>query len=182
MNRAPGYGDWRVDTPLGVPIRRITVVGDAVPVPPEHVESAGDRYFRLLPESRAYQGTHDFSFFWIEPKRVRHIAGFGQIFWVEPEDWLAPAPDWQAGEAGIVEHMNTDHADAVLSIATLLWGETPSGPTEAELLAVDPEGFHVRTDKGVLYGSFEERASTTEEIRAAFVQLTSTSRRASSAR
>jgi len=151
---------------------RITLVGDAAPVPPEHVEGASDRYFRLFPESRAYQGTHDFSCCGSEARRVRHMAGFGQSFWVEPRDWLVPAPDWQAGEAGIVEHMNSDHADAVLGIASMLWGESPSGPVEAELLAVDPEGFHVRTNRGVLYGSFEERASTTEEIRAAFVHLT----------
>ncbi|QDV04974.1 Pyridoxamine 5'-phosphate oxidase [Planctomycetes bacterium Poly30] len=149
-------------------IGRVTLVGDAVPVPADHVEAAGERYFQFFPESRAYAGTHDFRFFWIEPRRIRHIAGFGQIFWVEREDWLLGSPDWHAEEAGILEHMNEDHGDAVAAIAADLLGKEVS---DARLIAVDPEGFHMRTSDGVVHGSFEKACQTTDDVRQAFIQL-----------
>lgn len=150
---------------------RVTIVGDARPVPTERVDAVSERYFQFFPESRAYASTHDFTFYWIEPRRIRHIAGFGQIFWVEADEWLQEAPEWQPGEAGIIQHMNSDHADAVERIAAyLLELDEPTIPG-AKLIAVDPEGFHVRTSYGVLYGAFAERSMTTEAIRASFVQL-----------
>lgn len=152
-------------------VGRVTLVGDAVPVPDEHVETAGNRYFNFFPESRAYAGTHDFRFFWIEPRRVRHIAGFGQIFWVERDDWLLRSPDWQAEEAGIVQHMNEDHGDAVREIAANLLGASAAELEEAELIAVDSEGFHVRTALGIVQGSFEGACQTTDDVRQAFIQL-----------
>lgn len=149
---------------------RVTLVGDASPLPEEHVEAAGARYFQFFPEARAYAGTHDFSFFWIEPLRIRHIAGFGQIFWVEREEWLQAEPDWRAGEAGIVSHMNEDHADALQSIAKHLLGEDGAALESAELIAVDPEGFHVRSNLGVLYGGFDAPCMTADEVRQAFIR------------
>lgn len=152
-------------------IGRVTLVGDAVPVPPEYAEAAGGRYFQFFPEARAYAGTHDFSFFWIEPRRIRHIAGFGQIFWVERDDWLLEAPQWQSGEPGMVEHMNADHKDAVASIAADLAGPEGEALENAELIAVDPEGFHIRTERGIVHGAFEAACSTSDEVRQAFIQL-----------
>lgn len=150
---------------------RVTVIGDAELVPAERVDAVSERYFQFFPESRAYASTHDFSFYWIEPRRIRHIAGFGQIFWVEASEWLQEAPEWQQGEPGIIQHMNSDHKDAVERIAAfLLEVEEPAIP-DSQLIAVDPEGFHIRTPYGVVYGTFETRSMTTEAIRASFVQL-----------
>lgn len=149
---------------------RVTLVGDAMLVPEGDVEAAGERYFSFFPESRAYAGTHNFSFYWIEPRRIRHIAGFGQIFWVERDDWLQPSPDWKKGEAGIVEHMNEDHGDALRTIAASLLGMDWSEPKSAELVAVDPEGFHVKTEGGILYGSFDQTCQSTDDVRQAFIR------------
>lgn len=150
---------------------RVTLVGDATLVPDAEQEAAGERYFQFFPESRAYAGTHDFSLYWIEPRRIRHIAGFGQIFWVERDDWLQAPPDWQPGESKIIEHMNDDHADALQTIAADLLGADGSRPKEAELLAVDPEGFHVRTENGIVYGSFDQPCRSTDEVRQGFIRL-----------
>ncbi len=146
---------------------RVTVVGDAHLVPADQEATVGERYFGFFPEARGYAGTHDFVFYWVESRRVRYIGGFGQIFWVEPEEWSLPTPAWGPDEGGIIEHMNTDHADAVLNIAR----QQEKKVTSAELAMLDPEGFHLRTDSGFLYIPFPEPCMTNEEVRAAMVQL-----------
>lgn len=147
---------------------RVTVVGDARAVPEECRSAVEQRYFGFFPEARAYAGTHDFGFFWIEPKRVRYIGGFGQIFWVEAEDWAAPKAAWGPDESRIIEHMNSDHAAAVIDIARQHGAQHTD---KAELVALDVEGFHLRADSGLLYIAFPGPCLTTEEVRAGMVQL-----------
>lgn len=147
---------------------RVTVVGDASPVPEAALARVSRRYYRFFPEAEAYAETHGFSFFWIEPRRVRFIGGFGQIFWIEAESWRLPTPEWAAGEQGILDHMNQDHADALDRIARR-HGATSGGAST--LLAVDPEGAHVRTGDDVLYVPFSEPAFDVDAVRAAMVRL-----------
>ena len=95
---------------------RVTVVGDACEVPADRRASVEERYFGFFPEAREYAGAHGFLFHWVEPRRVRYVAGLGQIFWVEPEDWSVPIPTWGTDEQSTIEQMNTDHTDAVVNI------------------------------------------------------------------
>ena len=57
------------------------------------IESPGsdvrEAYFARFPESKNYFGTHDFAFYRLEPVRLRYIAGFGKIHWIEKEAYLA---------------------------------------------------------------------------------------------
>lgn len=147
---------------------RATLVGDGCRVPEERAEEVAARYFAVFPEARGYGEAHSFEFFWIEPKRVRYIGGFGKIYWVETDEWSQPAPDWADGEAGMVSHMNDDHADSLLAMAQQ---HGDPGITEACLLAMDPEGFHVKTDVGVLYMAFPEPCLDAEAVREALVAM-----------
>lgn len=47
-------------------------------------DALGPRYLRYFPQAQGYFAMHDFSFYRIEPVRVRWIGGFGKIHWVEP--------------------------------------------------------------------------------------------------
>jgi putative heme iron utilization protein len=147
---------------------RVTVVGDAREVPADQRSVVEARYFSFFPEARDYAGTHDFLFYWVEPRRVRYIGGFGQIFWVEPEGWSVPTPSWSAGEEGIIEHMNTDHEKAAVHIARQ---HGAAGTRKAELVSLDAEGFHLRADSDLLYVPFPAPCMTSEQVRAAMVQL-----------
>lgn len=147
---------------------RVTVVGDAQEIPENERAAVAERYFSFFPEARAYGGTHNFVVYWIEPRRVRYIGGFGQIFWVEPEDWVVPTPEWRSDEQEIIEHMNTDHANSLIAIARH-HGAPDSGKTK--LVSLDVEGFHVRTDSKLLYIPFSVPCMTNEEIRAGMIQL-----------
>ena len=62
--------------------------------------------------------------------------------WISAEDYTSARPDPLAEVAsGIIQHMNTDHADALLLIARRLAGEVAD---EASMTAVDRLGFHLR--------------------------------------
>ena len=142
---------------------RVTVVGDARELSAEASASLEARYFALFPDANAYRETHDFSFYAIEPRRIRYIGGFGKIFWVESEDWRLPRPGWADEETSVVAHMNQDHRDALVKI---------SGQSEpAELVTIDGEGCHLRIGNTIRYIPFPEVCITVESLRSTMIAL-----------
>ncbi|MCB9831166.1 MAG: DUF2470 domain-containing protein [Planctomycetes bacterium] len=147
---------------------RITVVGDARPVPTDEAEAMAERYQAAFPESRAYSQAHGFSYFQIEPRRIRFIGGFGDIFWVEAEDWLLPRPEWAADESAAVAHMNEDHREALAAIAARFLDRHDA---ETRLVACDPEGCElvIGGDRGRV--DFESPALDRDGLRRELVAL-----------
>lgn len=156
---------------------RVTVVGDAAEVSADAQEDVAKRYFQLFPEARAYAGTHDFVFTCVAPKRIRYIGGFGKIFWIEAEAWRQELPTWAPEEQGIIDHMNDDHRDALVNIAARA-GLPPSGDPQAvpTLIAVDPEGAHLRSGDAVAYVPFAEPAFDMDAVRSAMIALARSAR------
>src|SRR5262245_744332 len=91
---------------------RVTCVADARPVA-ENESAVRERYFRYFPSARQYEQTHDFAFFRLELVRIRFIGGFGQIYWVEPDEFMTKSPFSPQQESQIIGHMNKDHAAAL---------------------------------------------------------------------
>jgi hypothetical protein len=149
-------------------VARASVLGEVRPVPATDEPVAAARFFALLPQQEAYRSFGDFSFRWLEPARVRWIGGFGEIHWIEREDWLLEAPAWAAGEGSIVRHMNEDHRDALEAMARSFCGAEPAG---VEMLAVDPEGFHLRAAGEVRWIAFSGECRSAEDVRAEMVRL-----------
>ena len=147
---------------------RATAVGDATVVDPESQAAAAQRYFSLFPEAASYAQTHEFLFFGILPKRVRYIGGFGQICWIEADDWAVPAAKWVEEESRIVEHMNDDHSEALINIVRHSCAHTAD---KVQMLGLDPEGFHVRADSVIHYLPFEAPCLTSEAVHTAMVKL-----------
>ncbi len=71
-------------------------------------------------------------------------------------------------EAGAIEHMNDDHAEAVALYATVLAGEEP-GPWK--LTGVDPEGFDLGAGDRTARVLFPERITTGEALHKVLVQM-----------
>ena len=66
--------------------------------------------------------------------------------WISAEDYGSALPDPLAEAApGIIQHMNADHADALVLIARRFAGEAAD---EAAMTAVDRLGFHLRLKTG----------------------------------
>ncbi|MEI9902108.1 MAG: DUF2470 domain-containing protein [Hyphomicrobium sp.] len=71
-------------------------------------------------------------------------------------------------ESGIVEHMNSDHADAVELYATKLLGGAP-GPWR--MTGIDPEGCDLVLGARALRLPFSARITNGEEARKELVSL-----------
>ena len=90
---------------------RMTLVGDAarIDATPELIA----RYLRYQPEAEQYLSLGDFAFFQLRPKRVRYIAGFGQMGWVEEAEWMQAAVLPLVDEAICLRDLAGIHAPGV---------------------------------------------------------------------
>jgi putative heme iron utilization protein len=145
---------------------RLTWIGDAAPIDPADVETPR-RYSRQFPSSDGYFATHGFAFYRLSLRRARFIGGFGQIAWIEPRELLAPNP-FRASEAGIVDHMNRDHAPALDHYCRALAGVAPS---HVVMTGIDAEGFDMLADGRKVRIDFDVPIGTEEEARSTLVRL-----------
>jgi heme iron utilization protein len=143
---------------------RVTYVADARPVTKDEA-SVRSRYFRHFPSSRQYDQTHDFAFFRLLPQRIRFIGGFGQIFWIEPEEFSSQNPFLDTQEEQIIQHMNNDHGDVLRRFCD---GEA------ALMIGIDADGFDVlKGDSGEkkVRFTFETPIHSMDEARQALVAM-----------
>jgi len=141
---------------------RVTCIADARPLEPSEC-SVRDRYFRYFPSARQYEQTHDFAFFCLELVRIRFIGGFGQIYWVEPDEFMTKNPFPGQQESRIIDHMNKDHKDALRHYARGI---------AAAMIGIDAEGFDLRGAGKKLRLNFESPVSSMEQARQALIALT----------
>ncbi len=140
---------------------RLTLIGDAAPMPQDDRATA-ERYFRHVPESRQYDQTHDFGFYRIDLVRIRFIGGFGQIYWIEREEFLIDNPFSEAQETRILDHMNSDHAAALRHYSD---GE------DSIMTGIDSEGFDMIAAGRKRRVHFDHPIGSMEEARAALVAM-----------
>jgi len=130
--------------------------------------SIQERYLRFFPEHAQYLEMGGFHFWIIEPLQVRLIEGFGSLHWIAGNAYLAHPGELPTLEASVLEHMNRDHRDALISYCRHVQGIAPQ---QAEMIAIDCDGFDVRSDDGILRFKFEQTVTTGVEARAALAAL-----------
>jgi len=143
---------------------RLTLLADARPVDRAETE-VRDRYFRYFPSAVQYDDTHDFSFFRLALVRARFIGGFGQIFWLTPEELRLRNPFSTQEESTIVRHMNKDHAAALLHMAGT------DGTEPVTMTGIDAEGFDAIQSGKKRRIAFERPVHTMEEARQMLVSM-----------
>jgi heme iron utilization protein len=142
--------------PLGA--ARLTLLGSVTEVPAAEVR---DLYLARYENAKYWQDYTDFAYYRLEISGVYFIGGFGVMGWISAEDYGGALPDPLAEVApGIIQHMNADHADALLLIARCFAGEAAD---EAAMTAVDRLGFHLRLRSGDRIHS--RRAAFLREVR-----------------
>jgi len=126
--------------PLGA--SRVTLVGNVLPILNTELAEAGKIYVDRHATSKYWVDFEDFSFYRMNVVDVYHVGGFGVMGWVSESEYASSQPDPLADSmAGIIQHMNADHKDALVSLARK-FARVES--TEATMTAVDRLGFHVR--------------------------------------
>ena len=152
---------------------RVTYLGDAERLAPgAALDAAASRYCRYFPEAVDYDRTHDFAFYVIVPKRLRFIGGFGAIHWLEPHA-LVRNPFDAAAERGIVEHMNSDHADAIRHYCTQA-GYAVADDVDPLLVGCDGEGIDIRIGERIRRIAFGAPVADLKAVRATLVAMART--------
>jgi len=118
---------------------RLERVGDGT-----ELESAKAAYMAVNPQA-FYVAYGDFLCVRLEVLSIRYVGGFGRMSWVAADDYALAEPDPLAPHAaGIVGHMNADHAEAMVELCHAFAGRVDV--SAARMTAVDRYGFEVVAD------------------------------------
>jgi heme iron utilization protein len=126
--------------PLGA--SRVTLVGNVLLVSNTDLAEVRKLYLDRHANSKYWVDFEDFSFYRMNVVDLYYVGGFGVMGWVSASDYDRSQPDPLADSmAGIIQHMNADHKDALVLLARE-FARVES--QEATMTAVDRLGFHVR--------------------------------------
>ena len=148
---------------------RVTCLGEARKVSDQDTATE-QRYYSYFPSAISNYEAHDFDFYFIEPRRIRFIGGFGQIYWIEAAMFMRANPFAAEQERGAVTHMNEDHLDAIRHYCKLA-GLAVSSEEPPLLAGIDGEGFHIRVGKRIHRLQFQQPVNDTRQLRQSLVEL-----------
>ena len=156
-------------------LARVTVMGTVA-------ELRGDERAAALPTYRAaqpgafYAEFADFRLYRLAVESVRYVGGFGRMSWVTAEEYTAAEPDpLRPHAARIIEHMNDDHADALVMYCKV-FADRPN-TVQARMVGVDRYGFAVLAadrpdgDEVAVRLRFDSPVDTPDAVRKAMVEL-----------
>tara|TARA_Y100001934_G_scaffold173291_1_gene205495 strand:- start:518 stop:1252 length:735 start_codon:yes stop_codon:yes gene_type:complete len=147
---------------------RLTLMGDLKAVDESEVETTQERFIKFLPESAKYSTMHDFNFYKLHITQVRWIGGFGQIAWLDPEPWKDFSPKWQKGEESIIDHMNDDHLNTVISALNAQHGIKDK---KARMISLSSDGYYIKARDKIYFIQFDRSCSTPKEYRERLIEL-----------
>lgn len=159
---ASGKGD-----PLAHP--RLTVLGAFVRRDDE--PRLARRFLARHPKSELYAGFSDFSFWRMSVVSGHLNGGFARAADLTDREILTPlagAEDLIAAEASAVEHINSDHPEAVALYATKLLGRSGGN---WRVTGVDPEGLDLAAGDSTLRLPFPRRLTDGAGLRQMLKQL-----------
>jgi hypothetical protein len=162
--------DWSGD-PLAA--GRLTLMGEARQVTGADAAAAREAYLVRHDNARSWVDFQDFAFWRLDVVDLYFVGGFAAMDWVPADAYRAARPDPLADvAAGIVEHMNRDHADALIRYARAYAGEDAD---EATMVSVDRLGFKLRLRQGERRHSvriaFLREVTTATESRVVLIEM-----------
>jgi putative heme iron utilization protein len=168
-----GKGD-----PLAHP--RLTVLGSMTRIERDSTADARirRRFLARHPKSELYAGFADFAFWRLEVVSAHLNGGFARAADLKASDVLTDltgAADMIEVEESAVEHMNSDHAEAVRLYATKLLGESDGA---WRVCGVDPDGLDLALGDRSARLAFPQRVSGPGLLRQVLKQLAEQARAA----
>ena len=152
---------------------RVTLLGSCRPV---EGDPASERvaFLHAHPHSAYYADFRDFGFWRLGVESVRYIGGYGRMSWVEKAAWEEAEPDpLAASAAGVVTHMNADHADAMVDYCVAFSKATEVA--SATMTNIDRYGFEMSavTSEGPrpVRLAFPQAVTTPQQARDALIRL-----------
>jgi len=152
-------------------LARVTLMGPLSATSPQDQVAVRELYIARHSDAGYWVDYPDFHFRKMEVQEIYYVGGFGVMGWVSEEDYRDASPDpLRDAAAGIIQHMNEDHADALVILAR--WKGIHE-VEEARMRAVDRLGYQlrVRTAEGMrsLRIPFPKEARSSSRVRKALV-------------
>lgn len=157
--------------PLGA--SRVTLVGRVEAVSGPAAADLRPLYLARYENSKYWIDYDDFSFYRMNIVDVYYVGGFGVMGWVEAGEYDEAQPDPLADSAAdIIQHMNADHADALV-LLTRAFADIEA--QQASITSVDRLGCQLRLKtvdgvRGARLAFFRE-VRTPGETRDVFVEM-----------
>ena len=153
---------------------RLTVTGTASPEPDAGLKA---RWVALHPYAAFYADLGDFTLWRLRPEAGQFVGGFARAFRLAAED-LLPAEVAVAAvaraEAGILAHVNADHADALAVIA----GQRGPGLQDWRIVAADVDGCDLASGERVLRLPWSAPVADAGGVRTELVRMARDARQA----
>ena len=153
---------------------RVTVVGSCNKLSGAPAARAREGYIALHPNAAYYVDFKDFAFWALKVESLRYIGGFGRMSWDEGDSWRTATVDPLApAAAGIIEHMNDDHADALVTYCLAF--STATEVASAKMTLIDRYGFEMSAEtefgRRPIRVAFDNALDSTDEVRPAVIAL-----------
>ena len=163
--------------PLGA--SRFTLLGNILPIPEPQIAEARKLYLERYASSKYWVDFDDFSFYRMDVVDAYYVGGFGVMGWVSASEYYSAQPDPLADTAAeIIQHMNTDHGDALVLLARVFAGIESQ---DVSMSSVDRLGFHVclKTKDGTRGAriAFSREVTNPTEARKVLVEMVGQARR-----
>ena len=129
------------------------------------------RFLARHPRAKMYSGFGDFNFYHMKVERAHYVGGFASAVWYRGREFItAPelAQQMTSSEADIIEHMNTDHSDAIDLYANKLLRRKGQG---WKMIGIDADGVDLMKDERLARLPFASPLSNATEARAQLVAL-----------
>jgi putative heme iron utilization protein len=175
-------GDPRASIAVVAPTResdplasgRITLAGLVERPAGDEAAAAREAHLAAVAAAKYYIDYSDFTLWVLRVQRVRWVGGYGRMDSTTGEAYTAAQPDPVVPRAaGAIEHLNADHADALLDMARTLGGYPDA--TAATCTGADRYGLDLRleTERGMAYTRIGYRTplNSFDELRSATVEL-----------
>ena len=154
---------------------RVTLTGLAEPITDPELKA---RWLARHPYAALYAEFGDFGLWRIQPQGALMVGGFARATRLRMAQ-LRPDPAAVAAiaeaEPDIIAHVNVDHADALLAIATGLLGGAPGA---WRIAAVDVDGLDLAYGEAVLRLDFAAPAGDADSVRAELIRAAGQARAA----
>jgi hypothetical protein len=157
---------------------RVTLMGVAARVPAGERDAVKAGYLAAHPNAAYWIDFEDFAFWRLDVDDVYFVGGFAAMGWVTAAEYRGARPDPLADAAeGIMDHMNRDHADALIAYARFFAGEDAE---DARMVAVDRLGFKLMLRGGERRWStriaFPREVTTVADSRTVLIEMARQSR------
>jgi hypothetical protein len=153
---------------------RVTLAGRVTRPSGDTERVARAAYLASVPTAAMYAEFGDFSLYVLGVERVRWVGGYGRMDSADAKAYANAEADPVGDARGAIEHLNNDHADALLAMAQALGGYPDA--TSARCTAADRYGLdlQVGTPRGTAPArvGFAEPVTDPAGLRGATVELT----------